>query len=248
VLPQGNSLAELDAAMAEAPAIDLVVGVNLNNDRGGALLSDSRGMPKTAATPLLLVSQADVSIDQARRYVNDRSIAVRALGASDSALSETVKDLIAENSGGSITADEATAYATRSLNALRELAISNNPVLRVGDASTTLIAALTDKEVAHRMEIADVLSRIPQERSQRAVMEAALTAEGEERVTLLNAVASSAKRFGSFLEERQVARLSEIARTASEKEATAAASLMGALNLPNDQMLPLILGSEVAQK
>ncbi|MFO0833120.1 MAG: hypothetical protein U0637_14910 [Phycisphaerales bacterium] len=248
VLPQGAQLSDLEASIAEAPAVDMVVGVGLNAENGGKLIMDSRAGVKTAATPILLASSQDVYIDQSYRYASDTSIAVRPIGAGDSAMQETIKNLVQESSGGPITKDEAAAYAARSLAALRDLAVSNNPVLRVSDAASSLITALGETSGATRMEVADVLARIPQDRCQRAVMDAALSVEGTDRVALLATVSDSAKRFGSFLDDRQVNRLVEIAKTAPEVEATAAASLMGALNLPNSQILPLIPGGEVAQR
>ena len=110
------------------------------------------------------------------------------------------------------------------------------------------MGALDDTTGATRLEVADVLARIPQDRCQRAIMDAALNAESAERIALLGAVSESAKRFGNFLEDRHVTRLVEIARTAPEREATAAASLMGALNLPNSEILPLLPSGEVAQR
>ncbi len=56
-------------------------------------------------------------------------------------------------------------------------------------------------------------------------------------------VADSAKRFGNQLEARQVDRVVELAMKAEAAEAAAAAALVGALNLPNDNLIPLILGS-----
>jgi hypothetical protein len=91
------------------------------------------------------------------------------------------------------------------------------------------------------MQIAEILSRIGQDRAQRAVMDAALSAKGADRVTLLKLTADSAKRFGNMLEVRQVAQVVEIAGKGADDEATAAASLMGALNLPNNEVVSLIV-------
>jgi hypothetical protein len=73
-------------------------------------------------------------------------------------------------------------------------------------------------------------------------MDAALAAAGEERVMLLGKVAGSAKRSGNLLESRHITALREIVTTGENAEATAAAALMGALNLPNAELVPLILG------
>jgi hypothetical protein len=248
VLPQGSRLADLEGAIAEAPAVDLVVGTGLSAEAGATLVGDVRSGAKTAASPVLLMASQEIYIDQSRRYMTDRTIAVRPAGINSAAITETVKDLVQEASGGPVSKDEALAYAARSLGALRDLAVANNPVLRVADAAPSLLTALNETTGQVRLDVADVLARIPQERTQRAVMDAALSAEGDERIALLGAVSASAKRFGSLLEPRHITRLVEVAKTGNEREATAAASLMGALNLPNAEMLPLILGSEVAQR
>ena len=71
---------------------------------------------------------------------------------------------------------------------------------------------------------------------------AALSAEGEEQVTLLGLVSGSAKRYGNKLEARQLSRLMKLAKEGADAQATGAASLMGALQLPNADLLPLIVG------
>jgi hypothetical protein len=72
---------------------------------------------------------------------------------------------------------------------------------------------------------------------------AAAGASGEERIALVGKVAGSVKRFGNQLDERQITALAELAGTTKGPEATAAAALMGALNLSNNRLVPLILGS-----
>jgi HEAT repeat protein len=91
--------------------------------------------------------------------------------------------------------------------------------------------------------VADVLSRIGEPRAQIGLMEAALTADDGENLAFMDLVASSAKRFGPMLEERQIGRLLELAANGSDDEAIAAASLVGALNLPGQRVVPLLLGA-----
>lgn len=71
-------------------------------------------------------------------------------------------------------------------------------------------------------------------------MDAALAASGQERVALLEMVGESAKRFGNMLSDRHVTRLVGLARDGQSEEAVTAAALMGALNLPNTELLGLI--------
>jgi hypothetical protein len=73
-------------------------------------------------------------------------------------------------------------------------------------------------------------------------MDAALNAQGDEQIALLGKMSESAKRFGNQLEPRQVQRVVDMASNAPGATATAAAALMGSLNLSNNNLIPLILG------
>ena len=66
-------------------------------------------------------------------------------------------------------------------------------------------------------------------------------ASSEDRARLFATTAESAKRFGNLLDQRQVDALVEFTSKATGDEATAAAALMGALNLPGTNIVPLIL-------
>ena len=89
------------------------------------------------------------------------------------------------------------------------------------------------------------MSYIPLKTVQVALMDAALAASGAEQVGLLNRVSDSAKRFGNLLDARHTAAVVKLAMgDGTNEQATAAASLMGALKLPNADLIPLIVGKE----
>lgn len=243
VLPQATSLSELIGPISEAPAIDLVVGVGPDADRIPAIVQEVRGTSRTAATPVFILTNPQAFTLVRLRYASDRTVAVRQTGIGEPAITETIRQLIDAASGGPISADEALSYADRSLAALRDLAVSGNQALNAADAALPLIAALPTAQGPIKVRVAEILSRINQERAQRAVMDAAMSAEGSERIELLAMVADSGKRFGNFLEPRQVTRLVELANKGPNDEATSAASLIGALNLANTELVPLILNN-----
>jgi HEAT repeat protein len=54
---------------------------------------------------------------------------------------------------------------------LRDLAVSSSPVFNVGDAALPLIAALPESAGKTKLDVAEVLARINQKRTQVAVME-----------------------------------------------------------------------------
>ncbi len=241
VLPQGRTIADLAAPISEAPAIDLVVSTGATGSTVVSTVEDVRGQSKTLATPILVLTDAVTYTDLARRYSSDSGVAVRQTAIGQAAIVESVKQVVGTMSGGPITQEEAAAYSVRALNALRDLAVSGNTILNAGDASSVLIGALPTVEGATKMQVAEILSRVNQERAQRAVMDAALATTGEERVALLALVGDSGKRFGNFLDGSHVAKLTEMASKGADADATAAAGLIGALNLAKTELVPMIV-------
>lgn len=247
VLPRGGNLNELTQPIAEVPGIDLIVS-NLPGDATVEMITEARGTPNLLATPVLALTASQHYGELARRFDRDETVAVRQAGISGEMIANAATELVQVASGGPIEADEARAYAGRALAALRDLAVSVNPVLDVNDAALPLMAALNETQGQTRLQVAEILSRIGQRRTQVALMDAALDAQGDERVALLGKVADSAKRFGNLLEARQIHRVVELAQNGEVAEATAAAGVMGALNLPNTNLIPLILGQHEPQQ
>lgn len=245
VLPQGATFAELQGAIAEAPSIDLVVIAGFTGDLGANLKLESQAGLKTAASPVLILTSPDVVAEQSRAFQADARVAVRPTGTGEEALVNTINELIENAAGGPMTEEEAIAYADRSLAALRDLAVSNNMVLPVKDASSTLVALLPTSVAERRSQLADVLARIADQRAQQSlVTEAIESAEDSDRAMLLLAAGESAKRFGNLLTPSQVEQVLEMASNPDESLATAAAGLLGALNVPNNNLLPLVLGEK----
>lgn len=240
VLPVASSLAELAGPIADAPGIDLIVA-SLEPDPVVGLVNEVRTSATMRATPVLAVTDAQGAIDLGRKYDRDATVAVRPRGISEAQISASAAQLVEAATGGPISAEEAQQYAARSLAVLRDLAVAQNPVLNPGDAALPLISAMADARGVQRLAIADVLSRINQKRAQVAIMDAALNASGPERLSMLAQVAESAKRFGNLLEPSQVQRAVELAASATGAEATAAAALVGSLNLETNNIVPLIL-------
>ncbi len=243
VLPPVSQLAAAEAAIAEAPGVDIIV-CDLTASATETLINTARGMTRLAATPVLALSHFEDFVNLTNRFDRDPGVRIARAGIDSDQLGEAVDQLLEASVGGPITAEEAHSYKERALAVLRDLAVSGNSVLNVSDASLPLIGALFSHQGDLRLRIAEVLSYINSKRAQVAIMDAALQDQGTDRVAMLGLVAESAKRNGNLLEPRQVDRVIEMARTGDGEEATAAAALMGALNLPNDQLIPLILSAK----
>jgi hypothetical protein len=115
----------------------------------------------------------------------------------------------------------------------------------VKDSASTLVALLPSSTAERRSQLAEVLGRIADERAQRSLVDEAIeSTDDADRAMLLTAAGESAKRFGNLLSTSQVEQVLELATNPDEKLATAAAALLGALNVPNKDLLPLVLGEK----
>ncbi|MEM7622461.1 MAG: hypothetical protein AAF235_04585 [Planctomycetota bacterium] len=244
--PADRSLTEIDLALAETPGVELVV-ISASLTRASSLSDEARERVKLAATPsIVLVPSRDLG-DASERFRGVQLTEVRRDSLDASQLSATIRELVDTASGGALEGADAEAYRERALVALRELAVAGNRVLPVSDAGASLVEALDELRGRARLSVAEVLAYIGDGSAQIEIMDAALDADGVDQVELLGRVADSAKRFGNMLEPRQVSRLGELVRTARETDlATAAAALMGALDLPNNDVVPLILGDDIS--
>lgn len=241
VLAPATRLSGAADAIASVPGIDLFVLDLGRSETDQTILEIQRSNRLATSAILALLSGAEVPAAQTR-YADDHLVRITSTGATDAQVRESARQLFERAIGSPMTDAEARSYAEQALNALRSIAIGRG-VLRVEDAAVPLVAALQETSGETRMRVAEVLSFIGTRRAQSALMDSALAASGEERIALFDATAESARRFGNLLESRQIQRLQELAMTGGRAEATAAAALMGSLNLPNEELVPLIVGN-----
>lgn len=243
VLPGARRLADIEEPIAAAPGIDLIV-TDLSPQGTRDLVADARGRARLAATPILVLAPQETYPQLAGDLEGDPLTRVTRAGVDPAQLAGAAEQLIETAAGGAISSTEAAAYQTEAVRVLRDLAVSGNPVLDVADASRPLIAALPDATGELRLEIAEVLARTNTAQAQVALVDTAIASAGPDRVALLEKAADSAKRFGGHLQDRHVRGVIELVETGPDAEATAAAALVGALNLPNNGIVPLILSGE----
>ncbi len=241
--PAENGLSDLDAAIAEVPTVDLIV-TSLGFDETLSSIESARADNKLAVAPVLSLMGPDDVIPMTRQYHRDQSVSVRRSAISNSAFDESVSTLLEVASGGPIGADEADEYSYRSIEVLRNLAISNNQVLNVSDASSILIDVLDQVEGFTLLDVAEIISYMPQPKAQQAIMNKALESSADIQLELLTMVADSGKRFGNQINNRQIRRLIELAQDSDDELATVAVATMGALEVTNSTLVPLILNHE----
>jgi len=241
--PAENGLRDIEAAIAETPTIDLIVTAT-GYDESLLLIESARTENKLAVAPVLALMGPDDVVPMTRQYNRDQTVAVRRQAITNAAFNESVETLLEDASGGIISLDEADDYAVRSIDVLRNLAISNNQVLNVSDAASILIAVLDQVDGLTMLDVAEIISYMPQPKSQMAIMNKALVSSDTVQQELLILVADSGKRFGNQLDNRQTRRLIELAQSENDDLATVAVATMGALEIANTSLVPLILNDE----
>lgn len=242
VLPPATKIADIEQEIANSPGIDLVITV-LTGPLTESAIRDAHSRPSLAATPVLSLVNPPGFFDLEKKFAGDRGVKIARGGITPDEAGTAAEQLLQSAVGDAVSENEAKEYKAKALAVLRDLAVSGNTVLNVTDAAGPLTNALSDSTGPTKLAVAEVLSYVPTKSVQVALMDAAATATGEEQVSLLNRVADSAKRFGNQLDARHVATVVKLAMgSGSNEQATAAAALMGALKLPNSDLIPLILG------
>lgn len=240
--PAPEGYGQIEAAIAESPTIDLIVSAQ-GFDNTLLSIESARGDNKMAVAPVLALMGPDDLIAMERQFGRDQTVSVRRQAISPSAFDNSIESLLEVASGGPISLDEADEYAARATEVLRNLAISNNQVLNISDAASILIDVLEQVEGFTLLDIAEIISYMPQDKAQQAIMDKALESDAEIQIELLGVLADSGKRFGNQLNNRQIRRLIEMAQSENQDLATAAAATMGALEVDNDSLLQLIFST-----
>ncbi|MFT3685375.1 MAG: hypothetical protein QM783_10685 [Phycisphaerales bacterium] len=241
VLPPATSASEIESAVSQVAGVDLVVTA-LPAKETASTLAAVRAHNKLGASPVMVVTDLEGVNELGGKYDRDVMVRVVRSGFSHEQGMEALKQLNASTIGEPLSAEEAADYQSRSLDAIKSVAMSGSAAFSVADATGPLTASLGDAKGALKLKIADVLSMIGDKKAQQAIVDAALASSDAEMVSLVNAATASAKRFGNQLEERQVKRLLEAAgKTTTGEAGTALSALLGALNLQSDRIVPLIL-------
>lgn len=240
--PAPEGFGQLEAAIAESVSIDLIVSAQGYDD---TLLSieSARTDNKMSVAPVLALMGPEDLIAMERQYGRDQTVSVRRRAIRSDAFDHSVESLLEVASGGPISLDEADEYASRAIEVLRNLAISNNQVLNISDAASILIDVLKQVDGFTLLDIAEIISYMPQDKAQQAIMDKALEKDAEIQIELLTALSDSGKRFGNQLNNRQIRRLIELAQSDNQELAAAAAATMGALGVDNDSLLQLIFSA-----
>lgn len=242
VLPPRGRYEEARADLARTEGLDLFV-LMTSPSQLLETVSRVRSDLRLSATPVLAVVSGPELNTVRDMFESDQRLQVIRAGVSEEQMANSILALIRETTGELMTEEEADQYAAESLQTLRDIAVRNTPAFHITDAEAALLDALDEFEGDLRLVAAETLSWIGTADSQQKLLDAALNETDElTQAALLDYVSDSAKRFGAYVEDRQVSRLLELVREGSGVAATAAAQAHGALNLPVSNVTPFIIG------
>lgn len=241
VLPPHGSYEEVRGDLAEAPGVDLFVILAGVSDLPGTVAS-IQADPRIAASPVLIISPSSQVSEWRSTFEGNARVGIVRLGLDNEQMTTAINNLLATTTGELMTGEEAANYAAESLRTLRDIAVKDTAAFDITRAESALVEALQTFTGDLRLTAAQTLSWLDTRGAQSALLDAAL-AEADEatRIAFLDAAANSAKRYGSYATDRQVAELINLVRTSAGPVATAAAQAHGALNLPPSNTVPLIL-------
>ena len=233
---------EFTAIAARNGGCDLVV-IAGNGAQIARALDGVRAMRMGERVPAVMVAQPEDRGAIDRRV--DRITAVVGADAGDDGFRAGVQQLMDAAMGGAVDAGDGSRYVADALAALTRIGLSRDGVFQLTAAEAGLLEAMRTQEGPIRVMAAEVLAMVNTKRAQRAVIDAALAASGDEQAMLLNAVAQGARRFGSQATTPQADAIRDLVRTSSGSLADAAAAAYGALGMPSSEAVDLIVKARV---
>jgi len=235
----GATLGDIQSRVANRGGVDLIV-VDKTIASVNELARQTRQTPMLAGAPLLALADP---ADQGRlsEMFADEPRVQTAVGGDQAAVSSAIERAAAAYQGTQLSERQRETFAVEGLSLLRQLAIAS-PVYEVRDVEPALIRAIQDDRNAVATGAARVLEVLDSQDAQRALMNRALREDRESvKIALLESLAKSAIAFGNRINESQQARLNTLVRQAGGELAVAAAEAHGALQLPAQQAVKLIV-------
>ena len=240
ILNGGSDYADVREELTRSVGLDLVVvrgEIDMIRDTIRGLRSDNL----TAAVPVIASANISDQSELDTEFSDDRSTLIWTAGSDSGAFASAVSQLLTRTGGEQLSDDDALAYKLSALEALRRVATDGDTVLDVSAAETSLLESLPTEDGWIGLSIAEVLALVPGEKSQQALLDAALNGSGSDQIDLFDLVAASARRFGDKSASRQVDALRSFIGSATGDAADAAGRAYGALDLGPAESVKLIL-------
>ena len=241
-LTAARSADEFVAISARNAGCDVVI-ISGNAARVRREAEAVRAMRTGSNLAILVV--ADASDKPSMDEMADARTVVIGSDVSNDAFRAGMEQLVASAMGGEVSSGDGARYVSAAIEALTRIGMARDGVYRIAAAEAGLVDALRMHEGPMRAMVAQVLAMVETKRAQRAIIDAALAASGDDQSMLLTAVAQSARRFGSQATAAQSDAVRELVRTATGSLGEAAAMAFGAMNLPSSEAVDLIVKARV---
>ena len=221
---------------------DLVVAAGTADQIESVYLQAGQNYKLATASIVAITS----GVDQLRlqsKYRDQWRLTALADGTDQNTLGQTIGRVTANSAGEPIGSDEAANFAARALTALRGIGLNGASLYNLSDAEPALIAALNDSRQPIVIAAGHVLELITSAESQISIADAALDhgADTNVRISLLNSLAESGKQMGNRLTRFQLDKLRQLVKTSDGDLALAAARAHGALTLPSEDTVSLVV-------
>ncbi|MBX2853292.1 MAG: hypothetical protein KTR15_16285 [Phycisphaeraceae bacterium] len=232
-------------AGAAMPGVDLIV---YTGDFAGfeAMYAAAKADGTLSISPILALVETGVASAISVNYPGVQTAAPLKADGGDEELDRLEKlteQTITTYGGDPITDEEAEGYAVAALSLLDTIA-GHKLIYNAADAEPILIEALDDDRSAVATGAANVLAQIDSPDAQKGLAAAGLSRVGDVQIAMLNALAESAKAYGSKLDREATDALIALVKSSTGETALSAARALGALTArPTSDTTGFILGN-----
>lgn len=238
----GSSLSAALESARRAPAFDVVIAANgAEVARVGQLAATDY---RLAASPVLVTGPASSVAALKAGLAGTKNYGALDEAADEAAINAVLTDIRANTGNLPVDQTAANVYSATAIKLLSALAGDHASIYKVEDAVPTLIEALKDKRADVAGGAAGILGQLASVDAQKVLASAALSADVDAslKVPFLVALAESAKRIGNALDATSINGLIKVVNNEADPAIKkAAATALGALNVPSNQASTLIL-------
>lgn len=240
VVASGDGFDALANDVVRANGVDLVV-VRGAADELQAAVGRVRSSGLTSACPVLAIANAPEESAARRAFDGAAGVMVWTEGSTAESFRNAAGMIVSQVSGSAIDEAEAAEYAARAAMALNAIAVGRSQVFNLADAQPALLRALGAAQGGLRMMVAGVLAEYASPDAQRALIDAAIDAGGDEQVMLCDYAALAARKGGAAASDRQLSALRALIASSEGATADAAGRLYGSLDAGSAEAVKLIV-------
>ncbi len=229
------------------PSMDLIVlEYGIENPSVKETLEIVKGDYRLAFCPTVLLTP-HVSLPSAQELAAEYPfVDVVVKGSTVEDILKIEQEILAVNNARVFKGDLSDTYATRAAELLRQLALTNNKILPIGNAEPALINAIREERSEIQKSAILALARMDSVDAQRALAQMALDVEVDPqiRMMLFTNLSISAKQFGNLLLAEHISEMYDKIVSSVTVDADlrkVASEAYGSLNLPSAKISQLIL-------